>query len=169
MLWHSSWHQMGAGCTDSAEVRNSWPPLVMRTPKLQKHVGNFSCLSGKQRSLLSTSLSPQNFMQIDLEVMLCSWKCSVSESDLETLHYSSCHLRGKRICISHFKFNLPRLWNRWRFIQIWYMFSLQLSMLLGSWIIALSSQKEAVKGNKERMSEQNRTRARAGEESWFTV
>lgn len=103
----------------------------MMTPKLQKHVGNFSCLSGEQGCLLTSSQSPQHFMQTDLEVLLCPWTFSVSESDLEIVHYSSCHLGRRLICISHFKFNLPRLWSRWRFIQICYMFSLKLSKLLG--------------------------------------
>lgn len=44
------------------------------TPKLEKHVGNFSCLSGKQGSPITRSPSRLHSPQIDLEVMLCQRK-----------------------------------------------------------------------------------------------
>ncbi len=55
--------------TDSAKVRNSLPPLeLMMPPNLEKHVGNFSCLSGTQGSPLTLPSA-----QIDLEVMFSQY------------------------------------------------------------------------------------------------
>lgn len=77
------------GCTDSAKVRNSLPPLVlMMTPKLERHVGNFSCLSGKQPTHFTHSLNLLHSTQIISGVMLCQRKSSESESDCEIMQYT---------------------------------------------------------------------------------
>lgn len=55
----------------------------MMTPKLEKHVGNFSCLSRKQGSPLTRPRRLLHSAQIDLEVMLWQEQSSGSESDLE--------------------------------------------------------------------------------------
>lgn len=147
MCCRTSWPQMRTASADSMEARNSSPsPVPMMTPKLEKHLENFLRISGKQGLFLTlTTTSPPPFFTF------------FSDPNQPGV---SCVFEFNEICQWY------DTWVRWAVGRTdTNSAGRDLVLLYAAWIIALSSQEEAVEGNEassNEWAERNKSQSRSG-------